>query len=137
MTFPENRPVDFTIGIPSVDREHDELMTEIGRLLGPPVVGLDSEHFSEIISRIGQQLAEHFRNEEAIIDSCGLSADDALAHHRAHRDILEQYIELQLDLMARAPLDHHAVFAMIKDWIVEHLVMHDTKLRPYAAFAAI
>ena len=137
MQFPEYDQASLVIGIPVVDREHDELMSEIGRLLGPPVVHLDSEHFSEIISRIGQQLAEHFRNEEAIIESCGLPADDALAHHRAHRDILEQYIELQLDLMARAPLDHHAVFAMIKDWIVEHLVMHDTKLRPYAGFVAI
>lgn len=131
MTIPEIPKVDFSIGIPSVDREHYDLMREIGRLLDDPEIHLDSEQFSEIISRLGQLLAEHFRSEEAIIESCGIPADDALAHHRAHRKILEQYTELQLDLMARVPLDQHNVFGMIRSWIVEHLIAYDLRLRPY------
>lgn len=135
MTFPETPQVNLAVGIPSVDHEHEDLMREIARLLGQPGVRLDSEHFSEIMSRLGQLLAEHFRHEESVLQDCGVPADDALAHHRAHREILEQYTELQLDLMAKVPLDAQDVCEMIRTWVIEHQMTHDLRLRRYAGRA--
>jgi hemerythrin-like metal-binding protein len=135
MPFPDSRDAALLVGIPSIDSEHAELMSEIGRLIGPPAVSLDSERFSEIVSRLGRQLAEHFEHEEAIIEECGLPADEVAAHRRAHREILEQYTMLQFDLMSRTALDPAVVFAMIRSWIVGHLIAYDMRLRLFAPSA--
>lgn len=132
MSLPNPPDAALLVGIPSVDHEHAELMSEIGRLIGPPAVRLDSERFSEVVSRLGRKLAEHFEHEEALLERSGLPADEVAAHRRAHRDILEQYTALQFDLMSRAALEPAAVFAMIRSWIVGHLVAHDLRLRPFA-----
>jgi len=129
MPYPDPRQTDLTVGIPQVDREHAELLAEIGRLVGPPAVRIDSEAFTDIASRLGRRLADHFESEERIIERCGLSSDEIAAHRLAHRDILEQYAELQFDLMfglSRTPAE---IMAMIHGWIVEHQIVHDLKLR--------
>lgn len=135
MPFPDTHDAALLVGIPAVDNEHAELMSEIGRLIGPPAVPLDSERFSEVISRLGRKLAEHFEHEEAIIARCGLPADEAAAHRRAHREILEQYTALQFDLMSRVELDPAVVFAMVRSWIVGHLIAYDMRLRVFAPAA--
>lgn len=132
MHFPDTRDAALLVGIPLVDGEHAELMAETDRLIGPPAVQLDSERFSEVISRLGRMLAEHFEHEEKIIAQSGLPADQVIAHRRAHREIIEQYTELQLSLMSGAAQDPAAVMAMVRSWIVDHLVIHDMRLRPYA-----
>lgn len=133
MHFPDTRDAALLVGIPLVDSEHAGLMAEIGRLIGPPAVHLDSERFSEVISRLGRMLAEHFEHEEKLIVQSGLPADQVDAHCRAHREIIEQYTELQLSLMSGATQDPAAIMTMIRSWIVDHLVIHDMRLRPYAA----
>ncbi len=136
MPFPESTDDSLLVGIPQVDQEHAALMGEIARLIGPPAAALDSERFSEVISRIGWLLARHFDHEEKIISRCSLTGDEIAAHYRAHRDILEQYTALQLDLMSRTELEQVQVLAMIKTWVIEHLIEFDLKLRPGAAVAA-
>lgn len=126
----ENDPL--RVGIPLVDDEHAELMAAITRLMGPPAIHINSEEFSEIISRLGRQLAEHFNHEEEIIRSCGLPVHDATAHIKAHVEILEQYTRLQLDLMFHPSPDQEEIVDMIRSWIVLHLTTFDFKLRAYA-----
>lgn len=133
MHFQDAEHDPLRVGIPLVDIEHAELMAAITRLMGPPSVHINSEEFSEIISRLGQQLATHFSHEEEIILSCGLPAHDAAAHIKAHVEILEQYTRLQLDLMFRPAPDQEEIVDMIRSWIVVHLTAFDLKLRPYAS----
>lgn len=133
MQFPDRQSLPLVVGIASVDKEHAELVAEIGLLIGPPMLHLDSEHFSEFISRLWCRLAEHFDHEEAIIRSCGMPATEVTAHLRAHREILEQYTSLQLDRMSRSTLDQEKVVDMIKSWIVDHLLAYDAKLQSYAS----
>lgn len=120
------------VGIPQVDREHARLMAEIRQLTDQPAIQLDSDSFSEIISRLGHQLAQHFNHEEKIINSCGLPAHEVAAHTEAHGRIIEQYTELQLALMLGSPLDRMVVISMIESWILEHLIAFDLKLKTYA-----
>ena len=136
MPFPDSTDDALLVGIPQVDQEHAALIGEIARLLGPPVALLDSERFSEVLSRLGGQLGRHFDHEERIIARSGLTGEEVASHYRAHREILEQYTALQLDLMSRTELDQVAVLSMIKTWVIEHLIEFDLKLRPGPAAAA-
>jgi len=136
MTYPTLRDASLAVGIPAIDREHAGLLAEFERLIGPPAVHLDSETFSEVISRLWHQLAAHFKNEEQILASCGLPPETVAVHRQAHWHILEQYTELQFDLMSSSRLDQAEVLSMLRTWLVDHLVAHDLKLRPYAPLFA-
>jgi hemerythrin-like metal-binding protein len=127
------------VGIPQIDNEHAELMAVIDRLIGPPALHIRSDKFSEILSRLGLQLVEHFRHEEEFIRSCGLPAHEVAAHIDAHGEILEQYTRLQLDLMCRTspnPVEAEIV-AMTRSWIVDHFEAFDLKLQAYTPLAAL
>ena len=118
------------IGIPSIDREHEELITSLNSILNNPNALLGSDTFSEYLSQLGQQLATHFTNEERFLIASGMPADDITHHIHAHSEILKQYTQLNLDLMRGNKVhDKISVLVMIKDWIVTHVICCDLKIR--------
>ena len=133
IAFMSNLPPELLIGVLSIDREHHALVTLLDRLILRPKGNLGSAHFSEVLSLLGNMLTEHFNNEEMCFTACGMPADDVRAHQKAHNEILEQYTQLNLDLMANKVISPTDVARMIKEWIVDHLVEHDLKIRPYAS----
>ena len=103
----------------------------LDRLIHKPKANLESAHFSEVLSLLGELITDHFRNEERYFAACGMPAAEVRAHLMAHSEILEQYTQLNFDLMAHKTIAMPAVAQMIKEWIVHHLVEHDLKIRQY------
>lgn len=62
-----------------------------------------------------------------------MPAGDVEAHLRGHQDILEQYTQLCFDLMQSKTRSIAEISQMVKAWIIDHLVEHDLKIRPFAA----
>ena len=124
-------PPSLLIGVPSIDQEHRELIVQLDSLMANPDAHPRSEAFSEILDQLGRQITTHFQNEENIFTSFDMPADEVLSHVQAHNAILEQYTGLCLDLMRGKALDHSEVLAMIKHWIIGHVVNHDLKIRDY------
>ena len=127
-----NLPPELLIGVLSIDREHHALVILLDRLILQPKVSVRSVRFSEVLNLLGEMLTEHFNNEEMYFSSCGMPIDEVRAHQQAHSEILEQYTQLNLDLMADKVLASSDVARMIKEWIVDHLLEHDLKIRQYA-----
>lgn len=121
---------ELAVGIPSIDAEHRQLINELNRLARAPQGSATSEPFSENISRIGQIIIEHFQNEEEILGKHGLDHEEIVRHINAHNRIVEQFTQLQFDLMSGKAVKCEEVLAMIRSWIVTHLVSYDLKLRP-------
>lgn len=124
---------ELAVGIPSIDAEHRQLICELNRLMRAPQNSATSEPFSENISRIGQIIIEHFQHEEEILGKHGLDHDEIVRHVSAHNRIIEQFTQLQFDLMSGKAINCDEVLAMIRSWIVTHLVSYDLKLRPEIA----
>jgi len=122
---------EFRIGLPAIDAEHGVLMESLRRLHLAPRDEPRSEPFLEVISLLGQQLILHFGNEEKHLNSCGLPNDEIRNHIRAHNHILEQYAQLQDDLMADKDINQSSVLTMIQHWIVTHITTHDLKIRQH------
>lgn len=119
------------IGVPVIDEEHYDLFARLAALDGNIEATPCSAAFSEILSRLGQQIGAHFDSEEKVFRSLDLPADDVLSHIQAHTAILDQYTQLNLDLMAGQALVRSEVLAMIRRWIVDHLMDHDIKIRNF------
>jgi hemerythrin len=121
------------IGVPSIDREHEELLSLLVRFSHANGARQSAEHIAEIAIRLGEQLGQHFRSEERILGSIGMPRDDVLRHVQAHREIIAKCAQLNLDLTEGKTLDLADVAQMVKVWIVDHLLAHDTKIRQYLA----
>ena len=119
------------IGAASIDKEHLALFAQLDRLHGNPSAHPDTEAFLEVFSRLGRQISAHFDSEEGILKACGMPPDQIAAHVQAHDEILEQYAQLNLDLMEGKKLTRSEALLTIKRWIIDHVVYHDTRIRAY------
>lgn len=126
-------PSALMTGLPAIDREHEDLMASLRLLEREPMANARSERFLEIISQLGQQIFQHFDAEEAILRGSGMPAADVDEHIRAHNNILEQYAELQQDLMFGKTLEQSGVLVMIERWIINHVITHDLKMKEHFA----
>ena len=129
-SLPNSAP-SLVIGVPSIDKEHDELFSQLDSLVGHPDALSDSARFSEVLSQLGGQIYRHFTSEERIFKSFGMPEDIVQSHVDAHTGILYQYTQLNIDLMKGKRLDQIDVLRMIKDWIVGHVAHHDLIIKDY------
>lgn len=119
------------IGVSSIDREHGVLVSLLNRLIDKPDASPDSEAFADLLSRLGGEIAAHFHSEEKIFTSSEMPSHVAEQHIQAHSEILEQYTELNLEFMKGRKYDRSEVLVLIRNWIIEHLMLHDVRIKDY------
>ena len=119
------------IGLPSIDQEHSALLAQFNRLLENHPGETTSESFSDVLSRLGPQISAHFDSEERILKTSGMPADQVADHVHAHTVILEQYTQMNCDLMEGKALAWPDALRMVKGWIIDHLQQFDAKLEDY------
>lgn len=124
------------IGVRSIDEAHEELIGQLDLLMSDADALVDSVHFSEIFSQLGLAITEHFRDEEAVFKALPMPTDLVAGHIQAHNDILRQYTQINLDLMDGIRPGRADVLAMIRAWILDHLLEHDLVIRDYLTEAA-
>lgn len=121
------------IGDAATDKEHIELVTQLDALIENPEAHAHSESFSEILSRLGTQISVHFDNEEQLMNRLGMPEDDVTRHVHAHSDILDEYTRLNFDLMDGQAFTRPAILALLKSWVIGHIVSHDLRIRDFLA----
>ena len=119
------------IGVPFIDKEHLDLVSQLNKLISKPEANPGSEAFSDILIQLGNEIDSHFKHEETFFKSCGMPLDEVEAHLEAHFDILEQYAELTFEMMKGEKLSRIDVLSRIKNWVVEHVMKFDLKMRAF------
>jgi hemerythrin len=119
------------VGVHSIDREHSALLSQLNRLLENPLAEPASESFAEVLSLLGPQISSHFDNEEIVLKSCGMPAAEVAEHIEAHTCILEQYAQMNCDLMEGKTLARSEALREVKGWIIDHLRRYDSRIKLY------
>jgi hemerythrin-like metal-binding protein len=119
------------VGLPDIDAQHQALIGELNCLLADTQATPSSEAFSDVLYRLGRELSDHFSFEERVLGSLGMPAHEIDTHVSAHSEILGQYTDLNLDLMRYRALSRTEVLLMIRQWVVDHIVTHDVRIRHY------
>jgi hemerythrin len=119
------------VGVPEVDDQHRVLIGELNCLIADLEAVPTSEAFTDVLSRLGRDLTAHFSFEEQVIGGLEMTAQEVEEHLTAHTEILRQYTELNLDLMRMRSWTRGEVLEMIRFWIVDHIVVHDLRMRRY------
>jgi len=130
-SVPSDLDSSLLIGVPLIDEEHYELISQLDSLDNNCDAEPQTEFFSEILSQLGQKISAHFDHEEEIFKSFGPPPEVMRSHILAHNEILNQYTELNLGLMAGKVISRSDVLRMIKRWVVDHVLTFDLEIRNY------
>ena len=117
--------------VPSIDREHFDLVSFLDSLIDNPNAPPDTEAFSEVMGRLGCQIGTHFKNEERILKSFAMPEHEILSHIHAHSDILDQYVQMNLDLIEGKTLFRDDALVIVKHWVITHILNYDLQIRDY------
>ncbi|MEW6292844.1 MAG: hemerythrin family protein [Pseudomonadota bacterium] len=119
------------LGVPEIDEQHALLFGMMNRLLDHPESLAYDELIVDILTDLGKFLILHFQTEEAMMRKLGMPPEEYEQHVHAHNIIIDEYAELNL---AAARGKHHTaaeIFAMVKQWVSDHLHASDAKIRNY------
>ena len=120
------------IGVPEIDEQHATIVSQLERMVGLGGELVAPDLFTDLLGLLGRTLSDHFDTEERYFERWDMPGHAIAAHRFAHSAILDQYAELNLDLMNRKAIDPADVARMLKDWIVGHVRDYDLPLRLYA-----
>jgi hemerythrin-like metal-binding protein len=120
-----------TIGIASVDTQHRDIIAILNRLSSAPESSPNSESITESLSELGTILGLHFLHEERYLRDCGMPGEELLAHLKRHDEILEQFVELNLEALDGNTLPITEIVSIVKAWAVDHVVDYDLRLRDF------
>lgn len=113
-----------SVGVPSLDEDHQHLLQLVERLKSAKRGG--SDRSGEILAELRERAARHFQHEEQIFLSVGFPlAEEHIAEHR-------EFVA-QLDQMLSDRGRHHAanLTAVLNTWIVDHILKSDREYAEY------
>ena len=114
-----------SVGIPSMDEDHQHILYLIQRLKNPPKARA-SAYVREILTELREVTAMHFQREEKLFLSVGFpSADEHIAQHRGLIAKLDR-------MLSDSHALHHAnLNDVMCSWITEHILQADKEYAEY------
>ena len=119
------------IGESTIDHEHSELVAQLDLLLRNEDAHPNTEVFSEVLSKLGSQISNHFNYEENLMVFLGMLECELAVHIEAHTEIMHEYTELMLDFMTGTVRSRSDVLLLIKNWVIEHIECFDLNIKNY------
>ncbi len=116
----------FSLGIPSVDHEHRELIGAINTVYDSMVANADPEIIESCLEDIYADISSHFALEERHMREAGY--EEYEAHKDQHEELLDQ-IRSMMDLFEE---DHESGRIILQqelsDWFSVHFATFDARL---------
>lgn len=123
----------FNIGIEEIDRQHRTFL-EYLNACQQQVSGADGSCIdAEMLGRLKEYAASHFRFEEELMQSMGYPE---IEHNEQQHKYFEAKIEeLGTGLDQGGKAHYESVLAFMRDWFLRHILEEDKKYVPYASKA--
>jgi hemerythrin len=125
MTLLQWKP-DYTLGIPSVDYEHRELIALINAVYGHMAESADPAIVEAGLEDIYAGIAAHFALEERHMREAGY--EEYAGHKEQHEELLDQIRDM-MDVFAEDPeAGRHTLQERLADWFGRHFATFDARL---------
>ncbi len=117
---------EFSVGVPSVDHEHQELIALINELHDAMRSEASTDKVVEALGEIYAQISAHFALEEKIMRDAHYRA---LAEHKLdHETLLDELLEIMDSIGDDGSYDVHELSHSLDRWFSDHFRTHDAKL---------
>lgn len=117
---------EFSVGVASVDHEHQELIALINALHAALGKTDDPQAIPAFLGEVYAQIAAHFALEERIMRE---NRYDEYAEHKAdHERLLDEIRDMMDGYELRGAFDDETLARRLRDWFGEHFRTKDSRL---------
>jgi hemerythrin-like metal-binding protein len=119
----------FSVGIKSIDGQHQNLFAIARELYGAMSSGQGKQAVGQILSRLAHYTAIHFAHEERLLQT---SNYPGLAKHKLeHQRLTERVQAFQADFEAGRVALSVQLLQFLRDWLEHHIQTEDTAYAPH------
>lgn len=116
------------LGVPNIDDQHRELFRSFQHLLS---IDPGEESLSEALSRLTNQIHQHFKTEEDFMAGLNMPAPELIEHVSAHTQIIEDLTEIHLESMYGLRVPFEEIINRVSAYVNEHIIEYDLCLRAH------
>lgn len=117
---------EFSVGVPSVDHEHQELIALINELHDAMQSAVSVDKVVEALGEIYAQISAHFALEEKIMRDAHYRA---LPEHKLdHETLLDELLEIMDSISDDGTYEDRELSQSLDRWFSDHFRTHDAKL---------
>jgi hemerythrin len=122
----------FSVGIPELDREHQQLVAMINKLHDAMKSGQGKGTLPQVINDLADYALKHFSHEEQLMEKCGYP--DLARHKTAHAEFALQ-VTGYIDQVNNGTLQAMALMKVLQEWLVSHIMQVDKNYGPFITTA--
>lgn len=116
----------FSVGVPAVDHEHQELIESINRLNDIAVAGGEAERVIAVLGDIYAQISAHFALEERVMREANY--DGLTAHKAEHEALLDGLLDIMDNIEDDGSYDEQVLGTKLDEWFSVHFRTQDARL---------
>ncbi len=112
----------FSVGVPSLDKQHKEIVNIINTLLETPRLVASSPEISQTLLKLNKYAIEHFELEEELLSSCGYP--NVAEQIESHLGYSRKVILLHKKALHYENLVPIELLNFLSSWWTDH-ILHD------------
>jgi len=116
----------YSVGIPAVDHEHQELIGLVNQLHGALASAQPEDAVSEIFGDLFRAISSHFALEERFMREHGY--DQTTQHKADHERLLDELRDIMDDYRDREDHSGENLIVSVEAWFANHFKTHDARL---------
>ena len=119
---------EYAVGVPEIDRQHQELFSKINDLLEACNRGEGKQVLGEVLAFLEEYVKVHFGTEEKAM--IAQAYPEYAAHRGEHKEFIENFTRLKNKFEADGPGIWLVAQTnrVVVDWLINHITKTDTKL---------
>ncbi|MDH3638168.1 MAG: hemerythrin family protein [Gammaproteobacteria bacterium] len=117
---------EFSIGVPSIDQEHEELIELINELHAELESGKSDATIADFLGEIYAQISAHFALEEMIMRENRYDQYDE--HKKDHERLLDDIRDMMDDYEDKRIVSDRDLSSRLDSWFSGHFKTHDARL---------
>ena len=121
----------YMVGHPRIDQQHAYLFELYNLIAEAFESGLGHGVLEPALQELLTYAYYHFREEEQLMERLGYRG--LAAHRRSHQRLIAEVKVLITDFRDGQPVRLYELLALVRDWLIDHILQEDMQLRPLLA----
>jgi len=121
--------VEFSVGVPSVDHEHQALIELINELYASVKSGGSKSTIVEFLGEVFTKISAHFALEEKVMRE--RNYDEYGQHKQNHELLLDEIRDIMDEYEDNQNFDEEELSRRLDNWFTEHFRTYDARLHRY------
>jgi hemerythrin len=119
----------FSVGVASVDADHQVLVGLLNQLYEAREEGQTRDVVGSVVNVLIEYTVNHFQREEKLMELGGYPEIEV--HKDLHRKLTAQVLSFQQQFAGGRNAAVDELFEFLKNWLIGHILMVDTRYRPW------